>query len=338
MDVTPCKPAKKSRSTERAVAVVIEQRDPRVEQQGSYENLQHDEAEAKVMDRVSVADADMGQEAENPTKSCPKINQQRLVRRPKSSDFISSEDPLEVKAFPNTSRTTGTLTRFDNDDINALIREESAKSQKESDEIKLQSNRDPDSDDDAPEEATTAAGHDRVAAAATKATELAAKEKAARKAKRREHEELMRAQAEGVEKPGSRKEAQPADSKTKAYSKDGETGPKRKKSTKAPLPILLPDEILNAQPTTRAPTPPVAIARVAPNTKKLLFNNQDKAPKDLVHGNTRIRVLQDDRTLLPPKSSTKGRNIREKWLMGQRGSWPRMWVPRQKPSSGFVRK
>lgn len=176
------------------------------------------------------------------------------------------------------------------------------------------------SDDDVPEEVTAAAGHDRVEAALQKAAERKAREEEARKAKRREHQQRMESQA-----------------KRPRQNLGKDSG--KKPGSKAPLPAVLPDEILNAEPT--APTAPLAQSRViAPPkaNKKLLLDKMEKAPKDLVRGQTIIRVSSDERAILPPKSSGKGKDLREKWLLGQRGTKPSMWVSRQTSSRGFVRR
>ena len=176
------------------------------------------------------------------------------------------------------------------------------------------------SDDDVPEEATAAPGHDRVGAAYRQAAESKAREEEARKAKRREHQQRMESQ---TKRP------------TQSHGKDNG----KKARSKKPLPALLPDEILNAEPS--APLVPLpqsnATAPLKAN-KKLLLDKIEKPPKDLVRGKTRIRVSSDERAFLPPKSSGKAKELREKWLMGQRGSRPAMWVSRQTPSKSFVRR
>ena len=176
------------------------------------------------------------------------------------------------------------------------------------------------SDNDVPEEATAAASHDKVGAAFQQAAESKAREEEARKAKRREHQQRMESQAK------------------RPRQRQGKDGGKKARS-KAPLPALLPDEILNAEPSApTVPLPPLGVAAPPKANKKLLLNKMEKPPKDLVRGKTKIRVSADQRAILPPRSSGKGKELREKWLMGQRGSKPAMWVSRQTSSKSFVRR
>ncbi|KAL2004276.1 hypothetical protein VTN02DRAFT_4001 [Thermoascus thermophilus] len=93
------------------------------------------------------------------------------------------------------------------------------------------------------------------------------------------------------------------------------------------LPALLPDEILNAVPVTRPPTPPPETdSAVQKKSNKLRFLDKvEKPPKDIKHGSTTIRVLEGNSSgkkggsALAPKVSKTGRNVRESWIAGQRG-------------------
>lgn len=107
---------------------------------------------------------------------------------------------------------------------------------------------------------------------------------------------------------------------------------------KAPLPAFLPDEILAAEPVTRLPTPPLSAKKVPMNKRTKFPNVDSKPPKDLTVGKTKVRVLQDISTALPPKASVTGKALRESWLMGRRGLKGNLMVPRRKPSGDFVRK
>ena len=88
------------------------------------------------------------------------------------------------------------------------------------------------------------------------------------------------------------------------------------------LPALLPDEILNAAPAERPPTPPAEEAGVGPRKpNKLKFLDKvDKAPKDVNMGDVTIRVLDEplprkkSKASLPPKASKTGRNSKGNWL------------------------
>lgn len=113
---------------------------------------------------------------------------------------------------------------------------------------------------------------------------------------------------------------------------------KPKSSGKAPLPALLPAEILAAEPVTRLPTPPLSAGKVPTNKKRKFLDTNSKPPKDVKFGKTKVRVLQDTRTALPPKASTNSKALRDSWLMGRRGLKGALTVPRRKPNGGFVRK
>ena len=194
------------------------------------------------------------------------------------------------------------------------------------------------SDDEAPEEAVTTATQDKIGAAAAKATEQSMKEEAAKKIRRREHNDRMRLQANTVKADTKRRKPGLQQSITDS-AKDGAGDiPLEKGQKRPPLPVILPDEILNAE-SSALPlaTPPIVAQPQKAARRKLLLERQDRPPKDLMHGNTKIRVLQHERTRLPPKSSMKGKDIREKWLLGRRGDKSGLWIPRRKQLSGFVR-
>ena len=116
------------------------------------------------------------------------------------------------------------------------------------------------------------------------------------------------------------------------------------------LPALLPDEILNAAPTTRPPTPPqTESSGIAPRGKpnKLKFLDRvEKPPKDVKLGNTTIRVLDDEisaqkrsKPSLAPKSSKASRNSRDNWFKRDRSTAHVNGLRRAAGGpSGFVRR
>lgn len=112
------------------------------------------------------------------------------------------------------------------------------------------------------------------------------------------------------------------------------------------LPALLPDDILNAAPSTRPPTPPAdEVAPVLKKPNKLKFlDKTEKRPKDVKMDDTTIRVLDEGpsrkkaKTTLPPKSSKSGRNARDNWLKNARSTAQINGLRRTGGStSGFVR-
>ncbi|KAL4946952.1 U3 snoRNA associated-domain-containing protein [Aspergillus filifer] len=94
------------------------------------------------------------------------------------------------------------------------------------------------------------------------------------------------------------------------------------------LPALLPDDILNAVPETRPPTPPPETEDFAQKkpTKLRFLEKKEKAPKDVRMGDVAIRVLDSESsrkqsgTALPAKASKTGRGARETWLKQARST------------------
>ncbi|KAJ5671068.1 hypothetical protein N7507_000195 [Penicillium longicatenatum] len=112
------------------------------------------------------------------------------------------------------------------------------------------------------------------------------------------------------------------------------------------LPALLPDDILNAEPATRALTPPAEDSIVPKKSNKLRFlDKTEKAPKDVQVGDVTIRVLdapsakRKSTTTLAPKASKAGRNVKDTWMRGQRSTGHVNGLRRTAGgSSGFVRR
>jgi len=114
------------------------------------------------------------------------------------------------------------------------------------------------------------------------------------------------------------------------------------------LPALLPDEILNAVPVNRPPTPPadgLVGERKKPNKLRFL-DKTDKAPKDVQVGDVAIRVLdapsakqKNSQPSLAPKISKAGRNIKDNWLKNPRSTGKVNGLRRTAGGpSGFVRR
>ena len=96
------------------------------------------------------------------------------------------------------------------------------------------------------------------------------------------------------------------------------------------LPALLPDDILNAEPIARPPTPPAegnfGITIPKKSNKLRFLEKTEKAPKDVQVGDVTIRVLdapstkQSSKPALPPKASKSGRGLKEGWLKQQKST------------------
>ena len=94
--------------------------------------------------------------------------------------------------------------------------------------------------------------------------------------------------------------------------------------------MLLPQEILEAEPISQAPMKSSPYNKLAISQKRKVHDLEPKPPKDLKRGNAIVRVLPDTWSVLPPKSSKASKMLRESWLTG-RG------LPRRNSSSSFVR-
>lgn len=108
-------------------------------------------------------------------------------------------------------------------------------------------------------------------------------------------------------------------------------------SRRAPLPRLLPEELLNAEPIARPLTHPsdLPVVKLDVAKKRKLLHIDSEPPKDIQKGRFKIRVLPSASNDLPPKFSKESQALREYWLTGQRG--PRGGVQRRKTGGGFVR-
>lgn len=94
-------------------------------------------------------------------------------------------------------------------------------------------------------------------------------------------------------------------------------GSTTKEPSRRILPALLPDEILNAEPIHRLPSPPPE-ERQNHNRQHKFFKD-DKPTKDIHRGNVTIKVLESNKDMLPPKTLANGRNVKALWQAGKRG-------------------
>ena len=183
------------------------------------------------------------------------------------------------------------------------------------------------------------------------------RQEASKKLKRREHHQKLSLQAKAAKVPRSKdqqstrapgkkrsapetinengqtsiEKPEPLEQAPQLVDSEGQNPQlKVKISGKAPLPILLPPEMLEAKPITQAPIKPSSNNKLAISQKRKLHNLEPKPPKDLKRNNAIVRVLPDSWSALPPKSSKASKILRESWLNG-RG------VPRRKSSSSFIR-
>lgn len=174
------------------------------------------------------------------------------------------------------------------------------------------------------------------------------RQEAADKKKRKERDAQLKLQAKSARK---KREALANDSQGKRVDSEeessvglndnGHVGAKVTKwSSKDPLPALLSDDVLTMEPTTRPPTPPreLTASNTLINRKRKFLDSEPKPPKDVKRGPVSVRVLENNRAILPPKASKASKALRESWLTGCRGPNGIAVVRRRKIGGGFVRK
>ncbi|KAL8691358.1 MAG: hypothetical protein Q9218_003402 [Villophora microphyllina] len=204
------------------------------------------------------------------------------------------------------------------------------------------------SEDEAPEVVTQATGLEKARFTAAEAAKAVEAQRAVEKQKRKERDRLLKTQSKAPKKQP--KEADPLDKQHRTSSDDDtpdQIPPSPLASSdqvdwtnKRPLPDLLPEEILAAEPPTRLPTPPPRdnLVKVPTNKKRRFLEESNKPPKDIKKGNVRIRVLDDRKSILPPKVSKASQMIRETWLAGRKGPRGRGLIERRKVGAGFIRR
>ncbi|KAJ5805234.1 hypothetical protein N7474_011121 [Penicillium riverlandense] len=204
---------------------------------------------------------------------------------------------------------------------------------------------DDDSDDDAPEAIDNSAQLLKIKEHAKKLEAAKQIEEQMKKEKRRKLDERRKLQAKSTAK--ANEASTPVDdlqSESTTTLQGSTTHDVRRRA----LPALLPDDILNAVPVERPPTPPAEDligGRKKPNKLRFL-DKTDKAPKDVQIGDVAIRVLdapstkkKNSQPSLAPKISKAGRNIKDNWLKHPRSTGQVNGLRRTAGgSSGFVRR
>ncbi|GBF64876.1 hypothetical protein TMEN_7592 [Trichophyton mentagrophytes] len=194
------------------------------------------------------------------------------------------------------------------------------------------------SDDDAPEAVSNAVQLSQIREAERKREETRQMHEQMRREKRKEHEKRLQQQAASkaaIQKAADARrdaKAKRAEAKTSKHDEQQSessmtlsagTQRESKHGLSAPLPALLPDEILNADPSKPLITG-LDVERLKMNTPRhiRITNTADRQPKDLKAGSTAIRVLGDScsssNPILPPKSSNSSRRVKENWVGGRR--------------------
>ncbi|EFE44885.1 conserved hypothetical protein [Trichophyton verrucosum HKI 0517] len=193
------------------------------------------------------------------------------------------------------------------------------------------------SDDEAPEAVSNAAQLLQIREAERKKEETRQIHEQLRREKRKEHEKRLQQQAASkaaIQKAAdARREAKAKQAEAKISKHDEHQSEssmtlsagtrESKHGLSAPLPALLPAEILNAEPSQPLITA-LDVEKLKMNTPRhiRITDTADRQPKDLKVGSTAIRVLGDSgrssSPILPPKSSNSSRRVKENWVGGRR--------------------
>ena len=263
-----------------------------------------------------------------------------------NEESLQSKSNKQIAPFSKASKATH--KRFDGKEIDTVLASQVEPLQ--SKELAVLDNdvNDITSEDEAPETVTKVIGFEKACLNLAGAAKAADTQRTGAKQKRRERDRLLKQQAEILRK-------KVAEAPLKVSSEVGVTSNEKKcenastasteildetRSTgKNLLPDLLPDDILAAEPIL-----PPSISSLEPINPKLMMKKrrfveaETKPPKDIKHGKVKIRVLEQTRTVLPPKASQSSRIIRESWLSGRAGSRGKAMMERRKLGGGFIRR
>ncbi|MCJ1404299.1 hypothetical protein MMC11_007524 [Xylographa trunciseda] len=210
---------------------------------------------------------------------------------------------------------------------------------------KIQLESEDESEDDSPEVVTISAGLTQARTVAAEAAKAAETQSLARKQKRRARDVHLKEQAATSKKERSKRPKRPSqlDDTTSTLHDGTAANPKTstaegKNTSKRtdPLPDFLPLEILAAKRVVYPPTP-LRIATIANARKRKFLDADPKPPKDLKRGSVTVRILEENKSSLPPRSSKLSKSLKESWLAGQRSRGD-IASPRLKMGRGFVRK
>ncbi|MCJ1386947.1 hypothetical protein MMC17_010076 [Xylographa soralifera] len=210
---------------------------------------------------------------------------------------------------------------------------------------KVQLDSEDESEDDSPEVVTVSAGLTQARTAAAEAARAVEKQSLARKDKRRARDTHLKEQAATSKKERRSHGKHPFQiddttstlhDSTAARPNSFTVGSEKPFKRTDPLPDLLPAYILATEPVAHLPTPPCIVTTVNPRKRRFL-NADPKPPKDLKRGSVTVRILEKNRSTLPPRSSKLSKSLKESWLAGQRGRND-VASRRLKVGGSFVRK
>ncbi|KAK2734586.1 hypothetical protein FQN57_001633 [Myotisia sp. PD_48] len=293
----------------------------------------------QVLDSVTITskkqDSNFGSDSQTPV---PEIQVTRLPMRPQHSAHLrfGSEEP--------TPLTNGNDDQLEEDPANGIEHDGDDASDDNS------------SDDEAPEAFSNAAQQVQLREEERKKEETWQMLEQLRREKRREHEKRLKLQASSKAAVEKTREAIPQaqiigqDEVRSDSSVTLQALETRDFKFSGSLPTLLPDEILNADPSSYNSLVAVETddSPRFKSRKHISFDKPDKTPKDIRVGSTAIRVLGQsaansnypNRTLhhaLPPKTSTTSKRVREQWVVGKRKAGATGALRQSSGPTSFVR-
>ncbi|CRG88964.1 hypothetical protein PISL3812_05999 [Talaromyces islandicus] len=269
-----------------------------------------------------------------------------------ASNGIEDDEEEEEEATDETQNTTSTdppknsnkHIRFGSEEPAPVLN--GMKEIPETQPVQPEEEASSDDDDEAPEVVDNSAQLLSLKVKAQKQEEARKRDEILRKEKRKLQDERNKSQAKAskktkLEKPSDSRPAEPTlaqDDDLISESTATLQGSVVRDSGRLVLPALLPDEILNAEPVYTVPSPAPEPSRQS--TKKHKFFDDIKKPaKDIHHGDVTIRVLENQKNMLPPKSSITGRKVKAAWMAGQRNKNGPSGLKRTSGAyKGFVRR
>ncbi|EFQ99438.1 hypothetical protein MGYG_02450 [Nannizzia gypsea CBS 118893] len=262
-----------------------------------------------------------------------------IINRPNTNSTSAAPENEDIVA-PNRkirfgseepAQTNGTHVDDDEGDVGAESEHGTTRQPNNEDD------EDDSSDDEAPEAFSNAAQLSQIRDVERKKEETRHMDEQLRREKRKEHEKRLQQQAASkaaIQRAAdARREAKAkiAEAKTSKHDEQqSESSMTLSAGTResrlglsAPLPALLPDEILNAEPSQPLITAfDMEKLKMGKPKHIRLTDAVDKRPKDMKVGSTAIRVLNSSgngvNPVLPPKSSTASRHVKENWVGGKR--------------------
>ncbi|KAJ5753439.1 uncharacterized protein N7511_007592 [Penicillium nucicola] len=289
---------------------------------------------------VTTRRGEVAPELANGKRKANKADNQQTKRRRKSDPKdMETEDASDILKSSNLKGEKAPAEkknhfRFDSEEpeIPETLSEEIP-------EDPMQEDEDEDSDDDAPEAIDNSAQLLRMKEQAKKRETAKQLEEQLKREKRRKLDERRKLQAKTIVKP--------KESSDDLLSESTATiqGTTTQDARRAALPALLPDDILNAEPVIRPPTPPADEFAMPKKSNKLRFlDKQDKIPKDVNLGDISIRVLdapstkKSSKPALAPRVSKAGKNLKSSMLQRARSSAGNGLRKKASGPGGFVRR